>query len=178
MGHIHTKAGQFDFTASAFIIRTDFKEPKVMLHKHKKLGIFLQFSGHVELHETPWQAIIHEIKEEAGYDIHQLKLLQPKGNLRSLSGSIIHPTPAIVDSHKFSEDSDHYHTDSIYLFVTDQNPKFKPEDGESSMIEILTLQEVKALKDLTVKDIPEITEYVLNVLLKTWERVDVDVFSA
>ena len=28
MGHIHSNFGQHDFTASAFIVRTDFNEPK------------------------------------------------------------------------------------------------------------------------------------------------------
>lgn len=36
MSHIHTKPGQHDFTASAFIIRTDGTEPRAMVHMHKK----------------------------------------------------------------------------------------------------------------------------------------------
>lgn len=38
MAHIHTKPGQHDLTASAYIIRDDGNEPVVLLHRHKKLG--------------------------------------------------------------------------------------------------------------------------------------------
>jgi len=63
MAHIHTQPGQHDHTASAYIVRTDFDEPKIMLHLHRKIGKYLQFGGHVELHETPWQAVVHELRE-------------------------------------------------------------------------------------------------------------------
>jgi 8-oxo-dGTP diphosphatase len=66
MAHIHTKPGQHDFTASAFIIRIDTPKPKVLLHMHKKLGVLLQPGGHIELNENPWQAVHHEIEEETG----------------------------------------------------------------------------------------------------------------
>jgi hypothetical protein len=49
MAHIHTEPGQHDFTASAFIIRLDRLDergqPKLLLHKHKKLHKLLQFGG-------------------------------------------------------------------------------------------------------------------------------------
>ena len=49
MAHIHEK---IDFTTSVFIVRNG----KVLLHKHKKLGIWLQPGGHIELDEDPNQA--------------------------------------------------------------------------------------------------------------------------
>ena len=45
MAHIHTEPGQHDFTASAFIIRTDTPEPKLLLHRHKLVGKYLQIGG-------------------------------------------------------------------------------------------------------------------------------------
>jgi 8-oxo-dGTP pyrophosphatase MutT (NUDIX family) len=83
MSHIHKKPGQHDHTASTFLFRTDFSEPKVMLHFHQKLGSYMQFGGHVELNETPWQTVIHELREESGYDIDQLQILQPKQRLKA-----------------------------------------------------------------------------------------------
>jgi 8-oxo-dGTP pyrophosphatase MutT (NUDIX family) len=56
MPHIHTGPGEHDHTASAVIIRNESDGPKVLLHLHKKLNRLLQPGGHVELHETPWQA--------------------------------------------------------------------------------------------------------------------------
>ncbi len=53
MAHIHTQPGQHDHTASAYIFRVDFDEPKLVLHLHRKINKYLQFGGHIELHETP-----------------------------------------------------------------------------------------------------------------------------
>ena len=66
MAHVHTQYGEHDQTASAFIVRTDTEQPKLLLHLHKKLGVLLQPGGHVELQENQWQAICHEIQEETG----------------------------------------------------------------------------------------------------------------
>src|SRR5437879_1527745 len=102
MPHIHTKPGQHDHTASAYIVRIDGKEPKILLHKHKKSGKYQQFGGHIELDETPWQAVLHEIKEESGYDAKQLMLLQPKERLKSLGDADQHPVPVCHNTHTFS----------------------------------------------------------------------------
>ncbi len=54
MSHIHTNTGEHDFCASGSIVRLDSTDvPKILLHKHKKLGVFIQFGGHVELNENP-----------------------------------------------------------------------------------------------------------------------------
>lgn len=53
MPHIHTEPGQHDHTASAYIVRLDEAEPALILHRHKILGQYLQFGGHVELDENP-----------------------------------------------------------------------------------------------------------------------------
>ncbi len=42
MAHIHER---IDFTASVYVVY----ENKVLLHKHKKLGVWLPPGGHVEL---------------------------------------------------------------------------------------------------------------------------------
>lgn len=38
----------------------------VLLHRHKRLGIWLQPGGHIEPLETPWQAAMREVVEETG----------------------------------------------------------------------------------------------------------------
>lgn len=91
MPHIHTQPGQHDHTASAFIIRTDGTEPRILFHMHKKIKKLMQPGGHVELHETPWQAVVHEIEEEAGYEISQLKILQPKNYLQKPADATLNP---------------------------------------------------------------------------------------
>lgn len=177
MGHIHTKSGQYDFTVSAFIVRTDYKEPKIMLHRHKRFAKYMQFGGHVELDESPWQALIHEIKEEVGYEINQLKILQPQGAITKLEGAVVHPLPVVINSHAYPGNSDHYHTDLTFAFVTDQEPKLKPADGESRDIKILSLKEVKSLKNEVISNVAATAEEVITDTLNNWQIVEVSEFS-
>lgn len=171
MPHIHTEPGQHDLTASAFIIRTDGDEPRAMLHKHRLLDMYLQFGGHVELHENPWQAITHELKEEAGYDLSQLKLLQPKERLQNSATSILHPYPAMLQTHPFG-DMDHKHTDIGFAFVADQPPRHKPEKGESTEFLLLSATDLKKLKDEQIpKNVRLTFLFILDTCLPKWEQV-------
>lgn len=175
MPHQHTKPGQHDQTASAFIIRTDGPEPRLMLHRHKKLGFWLQFGGHVELDENPWQAITHELLEESGYQLSQLKLLQPKQRLAQTSDSVVHPVAFYDQTHNFPDPTviDHRHTDRGYVFFTDQEPSGSIADGESSSIKLFTLEEIQNLKPSeTPENIKEIAEHVLKIDLSLWNLED------
>lgn len=172
MSHIHTKTGQHDQTASAFIVRTDGPEWRLMLHVHKKLKKWLQFGGHVELHENPWQAITHEIQEESGYQLSQLQLLQPKQRIRHTPDSQMHPLPFYDQTHDFPGDPnapDHHHTDRGYVFFTDQEPVGTPDSGESTDIRLFTLKEIQELPDDALfSDFRPICEYILQLKLKDW----------
>lgn len=135
--------------------------------------------GHVELHETPWQAVLHEVQEETGYDIAQLQLMQPSDRLQHMSGDAqLHPIPVSHSTHRYSDDLDHYHTDSSYLFVTDELPSGKPSEAESNELHWLTLQEVKDLPaEMTLENIREIVIHMFTTYLPNWERVDIDKFA-
>ncbi len=152
MPHIHTKPGQHDTTVSGFIVRTDLKEPKLLLHKHKKLGRYIQFGGHVELHETPWQALIHELREESGYAVSQLSLLQPNQRISSLTGVKLHPVAVYHLTHKFDEK--HFHTDLGYAFVAKGEPEAAIADNESNEVIMVTRNELVNLPaDLTFESV-------------------------
>lgn len=176
MPHIHTKAGQHDHTVSAYIIRTDFDEPKIILHKHRLFSKWLQFGGHVELNETPWQAISHEVPEESGYDMSQLQILQPKKRVKSMGSNQIHPIPATHFTHPFPE-LNHHHTDTGFLFITDQTPKHKLADRESKEIELYTLEELKSLPGL-IDGVLEVFEFAIEVGLKDWEPLATRLFDS
>ena len=170
MPHIHTEPGQHDHTASAVIIRTDESEPQVLLHRHKKHGVYMQFGGHIELHETPWQAVQHELLEESGYDIGQLTLLQPKDRIKELPSVVLHPQPVCVNTHKFKDG--HYHTDSIYVFTADATPKNSVGEGETGDFKLLTRQQLLELSDEHIfPDVREICLYMLDNCLPNWEQV-------
>lgn len=145
MGHIHTKPGEHDHTASAYVFRLDGNEPRVILHLHKKLHRYMQFGGHIETTENPWQAIIHELLEESGYEMSQLKILQPQQRLKNDGGEKLHPVPIYHNTHEFSKS--HLHTDVCYAFVTDQEPKHIVGEHESTKIKLFNKQELMNLSD-------------------------------
>lgn len=152
-------------------MRTDFDEPKIMLHLHKKLGKYMQFGGHVELHENPWQALIHETQEESGYELKQLKLLQPKERIKKLTGSIAHPVPMCINTHPFKDDT-HFHIDIEYAFVTDQEPLHEVGDDESHEFAFFTRSEIVQLGDDKIfENTREIVLFFFDVCLPKWERV-------
>jgi hypothetical protein len=170
MAHIHTGTGEHDLTVSAYIIRTDLGEPKIMLHLHKILGKHMQFGGHVELVENPWQALIHETMEESGYELSQLKLLQPPDRIKKLTGSIIHPQPISINTHPFNET--HSHTDIEYGFVTSEEPKHTVGDGESLEFVHFTRDEIANMQDdKIIENNREIILFLFDVCFVKWEQI-------
>lgn len=178
MAHIHTEPGQYDATASAFIVRMDGPEPALLLHKHRLLGRWLQLGGHVELHESPWGTIMHEIPEESGYALSQLKVLQPAVRLQKLSDATIHPSPVATLSHQFG-DTDHYHTDTEYAFTAYGPPEGTADEGESTEFKAFTATE---LADIPSGDIPEnvreVGLFILRECVGSWIEVDTSTFEA
>ena len=175
MAHIHTKSGQHDHTASAFIIRIDGSSPRVLVHLHKRLKQYIQVGGHVELNETPWQTIAHELREESGYDLSQLKLLQPEHRLLAMSNVVQHPMPVSNMTHPFGG-IDHFHTDGGYLFITDQAPAHSPDEGESKDLRFLTRKELVA-EDNIPANVRETYLFALDTALEHWQPVPTDTFS-
>jgi 8-oxo-dGTP diphosphatase len=174
MSHIHTESGQHDHTVSAFIVRMQDSTPQILLHRHKKLGVYLQFGGHVELHENPWQAITHELKEESGYAMDQLSILQPKERIEKLSRGVSHPQPVNINTHAFGDDGKHFHTDIVYAFVADQLPRHAPGDGESAEMRWFTRQELVSLSpDQVFSDIKEIALFIFDTILANWNAVPI-----
>jgi 8-oxo-dGTP pyrophosphatase MutT (NUDIX family) len=175
MPHINEGPGEHDPTVSAYIIRTDFDEPKIMLHKHRKIGKWLQFGGHIEKQETPWQAISHEVPEETGYAMSQLQILQPADRFKTTASNIIHPVPAYDITHPFPG-LDHYHNDRGYVFVADQEPQGDIDERESHDIGLFTLAEIEHLEDI-IPDVRDVSRYVLEVCLAKWEPLPISTFA-
>lgn len=174
MGHIHTEAGQHDFTASAYMIRLDLEEPSIILHFHKKLKKYLQFGGHVELNETPWETVKHEVREESGYDLDQLQLLQPHERLTHVSHGVMHPTPVVVNTHPFeASEVKHSHTDLAYAFVTSEPPRNDVAEGESAQMRHCTKAEVASMTDDKIPpSVREIALFIFDTILPSWETID------
>lgn len=180
MPHIHTEPGQHDHTASAYIVRQDIdNQLRLLLHMHRKLGVLLQPGGHVELDETPWQSVAHELIEETGYDISELKILQPLVRIKPdrMNYSVIHPQPFSVNTHRVGKDS-HYHTDSAYIFSAAAAPSRPPAEGESTDLRWLSEAEIAELPDdIIMPDTRELARAALTAFYVAWQPVDTTEFD-
>lgn len=177
MAHIHTRPGEHDMTASAYIVRDDMDEPRILLHMHKKLHVLLQPGGHIELHEHPWASIAHELHEETGYELADLEVMQPRLRVRDLPGVVVHPQPIFINTHDFPG-MDHFHTDIAYLMLAHAAPRHKPADGESSDLRWLSKQEIM---DVPAEEIyantRTICDFIFNQLVDAWEPVPAKSFA-
>ncbi len=107
MGHIHEL---YDFTTSAFIVYGE----RVLLQHHKKIGMWLQPGGHIELDEDPLQALYREIKEETGLDESNLTIIELFKEKRTEGhGSKLLPIPFDINVHSFNDK--HKHIDLCYI---------------------------------------------------------------
>lgn len=179
MAHIHTKPGQHDHTVSFFIIRTDGSEPRLLLHKHKKTGRLSMFGGHIELNETPWQAALHEISEETGYLHEQLSILQPAHRILKLKDAAVHPSPVVSSTGLYPQDVVHYHSDTMYALVASESPAGQPDEGESTTMILVTLDELRDLpKDSIFEAWREVGEYILTEVYNYWGEYPLSDFDA
>lgn len=173
MPHLNEGPGEHDSTAGAFILRIDGTKPRIILHRHRKLGKFFHFGGHVEKTQTPWRAVTDEILQESGYQLNQLTLFQPPGKwLEKLPGTIAHPYPIVLNTHRYKPGIDHFHTEIGYAFATDQPPTEAIGKDESDEIIELTREELAALpEDEILPSVRTIALFVFDEILPKWRRL-------
>ncbi len=176
MPHIHTNPNQHDMTVSAWIIRRVNDEWLCMVHFHKKIEKYMQIGGHIELDETPWQSVAHEIIEESGYNLIQLNIAQHSLAQPDASLYIIHPSPFTMNTHNV--DDGHYHSDLCYGFIADSLPLNKPSNGESSVVRWMNLEDMKKSSELeeTLKDVYLIYKYFVETI-DSYSFIPADSFS-
>ncbi len=143
--HLNTEPHGHDITISAWIFREFDGVWRALVHKHRKMGIWLQPGGHIEHTENPWQALIHEMREETGYEVGQLTVLQPLPQMPDGVHDVMHPVPAVMNTH--SPYRGHFHSDLIMVLTTDQDPAHDPRPGESRELAWLTPAEYAAHVD-------------------------------
>ncbi|MBH1980639.1 NUDIX domain-containing protein [Candidatus Saccharibacteria bacterium] len=176
MGHIHDKPGQIDQTVSAYMLRRDGDDIYVMLHKHKKLGMLLPVGGHIELDETPWSALAHELAEESGYALDELEILQPVVRVAALEHVVVHPQPFVVQTHEVVPG--HYHTDQGFIFIADTHPRREVAEGESEEIRWLTRDGIVGLSDADIwNDTRLLCLAIFDQFSDEWRPVSTKLFS-
>ena len=112
-------------TASAIVVG----DRGTVLHRHKRLGLWLQPGGHVDPDELPWDAAVRETAEETG-----LAASHPETGPR-----LIH-----VDVHDGGRG--HTHLDLRYLLTAPPHDP-SPPDGESPDVRWFAWDAAIALAD-------------------------------
>jgi ADP-ribose pyrophosphatase YjhB (NUDIX family) len=127
-----------DFTTSTVIVHRD----SVLLHMHKKLGIWLPVGGHIDKDELPQDSALREIKEESGLDV-KLFGLKPTRSYNDAKA-------LMVPAHIILEDIEegHQHIDFIF-YATSDTDRLAPQDGETSDLRWFTKEELES------EDIPD-----------------------
>lgn len=114
---------QRHFTASAVVV----SPAGVLLHLHKRLGLWLQPGGHIDPGEWPPDGALREVLEETG-----LRGLHPNGG----------PTLVHVDVH---DAGSHTHLDLRYLVHAEGAPS--PGAGESRQVRWFAWDEAQSIAD-------------------------------
>ncbi|MFZ4718880.1 MAG: GNAT family N-acetyltransferase [Ilumatobacteraceae bacterium] len=109
--------GTVHVTGSAIVVTED--RTRVLLHRHKRLGIWIQPGGHVDAGELPWEAALREAGEETGLPVRLA------GDEPQFVHVDVHPGPR-----------KHRHHDVRYLIESPHVPPAPPE-GESQEVEWL-----------------------------------------
>lgn len=177
MPHIHTEPGQHDVTISAYIVREIDGEWCGLVHMHKRIDKLMQIGGHLELNETPMQCLAKEIREESGYAIDELDILQPSSVALSLSWGVTQPVALLSAS--FLQSQDHYHDDYMYVLVARQLPSGEPSEGESTDLRWLSLAAMRQAvhEGVMLPDALIIYEYILGHIIDLCAALPLSTFS-
>lgn len=103
---------KLDFVVTAYVV----DEGKVLLIHHKKHNLWLPPGGHIEVNETPDDALRRELREEVGIEFEFLQRndLPKEGNIREQLA-----LPFYVNVHSVG---DHDHC-SLFYVVRALNPE-------------------------------------------------------
>lgn len=100
---------------------------KVLLVKHKKLGVWIYPGGHIEENENPLECAIRETNEETGIAVKVISSLSIAINANSAKSL---PQPLIIMEEDVPyEDAHHEHFDVIYLGIAGNTKLTKNEES-------------------------------------------------
>ncbi len=130
-----------------------FKDGKVLLVKHRKLGVWLNPGGHVEEGETPPEAAIRETLEETGIRVSLIDVDKKNDYIVTKETKEVQKPFLILYEDVKYKTGDHEHFDMIYIVKPDgtnysrSGEVDEPEMNwfsESEIDELETFDNVKA----------------------------------
>ncbi len=143
------------FTATGVVFNSD---NKVLMIKHKKLGIWLPPGGHVDENELPDEAVLREIREETGViakiaEAGQLNLTEM--HCKELA------RPFAILLEDIEHDGKHNHIDLVYICRAEADT-LAPQEAEVDGIGWFTPEEAAALD--TVENVRKVIAAAVNLL--------------
>lgn len=118
-------------TASAIVVDG---RGHTLLHRHRRLGLWLQPGGHVDPGEQPADAALREAREETGLPLRH-----------DAPDRLLH-----VDVHEGGRG--HLHLDLRWLLHADGDAPFAPAPGESPDLRWVPVEDVGGWGDASVAD--------------------------
>ena len=145
MGHIHSNE-QYDFTVSGILVHDN----KTLLLKHKFLPIWTPPAGHIELHETPQEALYREVEEEAGIARSNLTFINTNQGMATFNreSSVADFVPFDIESRPIGGDG-HRHIDMAYILVSTTG-EVNPAAGESQELRWFSLEDLDTFTEAPV----------------------------
>lgn len=143
MAHIHTANGDFDYTVAGYLVHNS----KTLLIKHKYLPLWTAPAGHVEVNESPIDALYKEIDEEAGIHVSHLELIDTSPSAQGLQrseGAVYIPVPFSMEYHTITPE--HRHINMAYVLRCDTDT-VHPQAGESQTYRWFSHAELEAFTE-------------------------------
>jgi 8-oxo-dGTP pyrophosphatase MutT (NUDIX family) len=130
---------QNHFTATGVVFNND---GKVLMIKHKKLGVWLPPGGHIDENELPCKAVLREILEETGVTARVISAAMDTG-FPVVDYDL--PLPMEILLEDIEGNGLHNHIDMIYLCKSDDST-LNPQESEIDGIGWFHPSEVEALE--------------------------------
>jgi 8-oxo-dGTP pyrophosphatase MutT (NUDIX family) len=129
-----------DFTVAVFVVHAG----RVLLHRHRKLGLWLPPGGHIEPNELPDDAARREVEEEAAIAIELIQDADLPIDRPDQPRQLVRPVGIQLES--ISEG--HEHIDLVYFAIPlDANPDELPKVADGMVW--LSLDELHTRPDIT-----------------------------
>ncbi len=143
-----------DFTATTLVVHRN----RVLLHRHRKLGLVLPLGGHIEPGELPDEAAIREVREESGFEV-ELVLPQPVWPLAEVR-QLARPIAVLLED----IEPGHQHIDLIYAATLKRPRTESGHPGGNGTEELMWLSPDEIDQVLMPENVRVLSHYALRVV--------------